>query len=109
MPTETEERNADRHVPGDDPDVLEAMKIDESVPVNRALVRKQERDTFTEKTEKQIRIASEILKSTLLSTVTSVLTGVQYIAQLYFGTEKEDYTLIYIFAGLLVFQVCVAC
>ena len=74
--------------------------------MNRALKRKQERDTFTEKTGKLIRVASEILKSTVLSTVTSLLTGFQYLAQLYFGSEKLDKTLINWYFALLLWQVC---
>ena len=85
------------------------MNVDEKIPANRALKRKQLRDTFTEKAEKLIRIASEILKSAVLSTTTSVLTGAQYMVQLYFGSEMEDYTLIICYAGLILLQVCVAC
>ena len=52
--------------------------IDENVPDNRALLRQKDRDTFTAKTEKRFRIAQEILKATLISTIGSEMGGIQF-------------------------------
>ena len=81
------------------------LTIDESVPANRALLRNQARTTHTFLIDKLIRVSSEILKSTLISTIGSVMTGIQYLAFFKLVSPVGDDPMLDWFMYLLILQV----